>query len=163
MLCERILRVGAEKPNDRHSLRMRRERPGRRAPKQSDERAALHSMTSSARASCVGPFHSITGLDRLWSWLVGLRDLKMRDIVKGTAYEKCLQHAAFLRADLVRAIKAILTSQCFHRRRGREHPIGVTCCLEARGDVDGIAPDVVGELARPDDPCHHRAGMQAHP
>src|SRR5262245_3272957 len=62
-----------------------------------------HSVTSSARASCVGPFHSITGLDRLWFWLVGLGDLKMRDIVKGTAYEKCLQHAAFLCVDLVRA------------------------------------------------------------
>src|SRR5262249_43050638 len=33
----------------------------------------------------------------------------------------------------------------------------------ARGDVDGIAPNVVGELARADDPCHHGAGMHAHP
>src|SRR5215471_16272003 len=92
------------------------------------------------------------GLDRLWSWLVGLRELKMRDIVTGTAYEKCLQHAAFLGIDLVRAIEPILTSQCFHRRRGREHPIGVACCLEARGDVDGITPNVISELARTNDP-----------
>src|SRR6516225_10157717 len=124
---------------------------------------AASGHAAAALPSSVGPFHSITGLDRLWSWLVGLRDLKMRDIVKGTAYEKCLQHAAFLGIDLVRAIEAILTSQCFHRRRGREHPIGLTCCLEARGDVDGIAPNVISELARANDPCHHRTGMQPYP
>src|SRR5215469_6036309 len=159
MLCERILRVGAEKPNDRHRLRTRRQRPRRRAREKRDELAPPHSTTSSARASSAGPFHSITGLDRLWSWLVGLRDLKMRDIIKGTAYEKCLQHATFLGIDLVRAIKAVVASQPFHRRRGREHPIGLTCCLEARGDVDGIAPNVISELARANDPCHHRTGM----
>src|SRR5262245_42022188 len=120
-------------------------------------------MTSSARAYCVGPFHSITGLDRLWSWLVGLRDLTMRAIVNGTAYEKCLKYAAFLRVDLVRAIEAVIAPQAFDRRRGREHPIGLTRCLEACGDVDGIAPNVVGEPARANDPCHHRTGMQAHP
>src|SRR5262249_884403 len=114
-------------------------------------------------ASSVRTFHSINGLDRLWSWLVGLRDLKMRDIVKGAAYEKCLQHSAFLGIDLLRSIEAILTSQCFHRRCGREHPIGLTRCLEAGGDVDGIAPNVISELARANDPCHHRTGMQAHP
>src|SRR5215831_1406710 len=125
--------------------------------------APFHSITSSARAGSVGPFHSITGLDRLWSWLVSLLDLKMRDIVKGTAYEKCLQHSAFLGIDLLRSIEAILTSQCFHRRRGREHPIGLTRCLEARGDVDGIAPDDISELAGANDHCHHRTEMQAHP
>src|SRR6516164_5312828 len=136
--------------------------------------ATQHSLPS-GRYSLLGPdlhrldrtsfawrTHSITGLDRLWSWLVGLRDLKMRDIVKGTAYEKCLKYAAFLRVDLVRAIKAVVASQPFHRRRGREHAIGLTRCLEARGDVDGVAPHVVGELARPDDPCHHGAGMETH-
>jgi len=78
-------------------------------------------------------------------------------------YEKCLQHAAFLGVDLVSTIEAVIASQPFHRRRGREHAIGLTGRLEARGDVDGIAPDVVGEPARADDPCHDRAGMQAHP
>src|SRR5262252_3183201 len=50
-------RRGIEKSNDwhRHLLRARRERPrGRRAAEQSDEFAADHSMTSSARASSVG-------------------------------------------------------------------------------------------------------------
>ena len=69
------------------------------------------------------------------------------------AYEERLQHAAFLGVDLVRAFEAILASQCFHRRRRRQHAIGLTRRLQARGDVDGIAPDVVGEPARPDDPC----------
>src|SRR6516225_10621033 len=51
MLCERTVRVGAEKPNDRHRLRARRERPHRgRAAEQRYERAALHSITSSARS-----------------------------------------------------------------------------------------------------------------
>src|SRR5262249_60629461 len=46
----------AEKPDYRYRrlLRARRERPrGRRAAQQRDERAALHSITSSARASTV--------------------------------------------------------------------------------------------------------------
>src|SRR5262249_25180235 len=38
----------------RRLLRARRERPRRRAAEQRDERAALHSITSSARASSVG-------------------------------------------------------------------------------------------------------------
>src|SRR6516162_2325968 len=67
-----------------------------------------------------------------------------------TTYEKCLQHAAFLGVDLVWTIEAVIAAQPFHRRRGREHAIGLTRRLEARGDVDGIAPDVVGELARAD-------------
>ena len=54
-----------------------------------------------------------------------------------TAYEKRLQHAVFLGVDLVRTIEAVITSQPFHRRRGREHAIGLTRRLEARGDVDG--------------------------
>src|SRR5215471_15984929 len=137
--------------------------------------ATQHSLPS-GRYSLLGPdfhrldrtsfawrTHSITNLDRLWSWLVGLRDLKMRDIVKGTGYEKCLQHAAFLGIDLVRTIEAVISSHPFNRRRGREHAIGLTRCLEARGDVDGVAPDVVGELTRADNPCHHGAGMQSHP
>src|SRR6516225_5661159 len=54
-----------------------------------------------------------------------------------TAYEKRLQHAVFLGVDLVRTIEAVITSQPFHRLRGREHAIGLTRRLEARGDVDG--------------------------
>src|SRR5262249_23059814 len=54
VLCERILRVGAEKPNDRYRLRARRERPRRSTTEQRDQLAALHSITSSARASSVG-------------------------------------------------------------------------------------------------------------
>src|SRR5262249_46171935 len=65
-----------------------------------------------------------------------------------TTYEKCLQHAAFLGVDLVWAIEAVIASQPFHRRRRREHAVGLTGRLEARGDVDGIAPDVVGGPAR---------------
>src|SRR5262245_54752245 len=82
----------------------------------------------------------------------------MRNIVKGPAYEKCLQHAAFLGVDLMWAIKAVIASQPFNGYRGREHAVRLARRLEARGDVDGIAPDVVGEPARPDDPCHHGAG-----
>src|SRR6516225_5196313 len=54
MLCERTVRVGAEKPNDRHRLRTRRQRPHRRAREKRDELAPSHSITSSARASSVG-------------------------------------------------------------------------------------------------------------
>src|SRR6266699_386129 len=77
--------------------------------------------------------------------------------------EKRLQDASFLVLDLVRTIEAVIASQSFYRRRRREHAIRLTCRLHARSDVDGIAPDVVGELARADHPCHHGAGMQAHP
>src|SRR5437763_1685124 len=80
-----------------------------------------------------------------------------------TAYEECLQHAVFLVVDLVRAVEAVIASQSFHRRRRREHAIRLTRRLHARSDVDGIAPDVVGEPARADDPCHYRSRMQAHP
>src|SRR6516162_11784735 len=80
-----------------------------------------------------------------------------------TTYEKRLQHRVFLVVDLVRAIKAVVASQSFHRGRGREHAVRLTRRLEARRDADGIAPDVVGELARANDPCHHGAGMQAYP
>ena len=34
---------------------------------------------------------------------------------------------------------------------------------QARGDVDGVAPDVEDEFARADNSCHHRAGVQADP
>src|SRR5262249_39286947 len=50
-------RAAAQIPDHRHwlPLRARRERPGRsRAAEQRDERAARHSITSSARASSVG-------------------------------------------------------------------------------------------------------------
>src|SRR5262245_10118218 len=47
-----------------------------------------------------------------------------------------LQHAAFLVVDLVRTIEAIITSQPFDRRRGGEHAIGLTHCLEARRTHD---------------------------
>src|SRR5256885_5907715 len=57
-----------------------------------------------------------------------------------TAYEKCLQHAIFLVVDLVRTIEAVIASQPFHRHRGREHAVRLARCLEARGDVDGVAP-----------------------
>src|SRR6516165_10230853 len=54
MLCERTVRVGAEKPNDRHRLRARCERPhGHRAAEQHDEGATFYSIASSARASSV--------------------------------------------------------------------------------------------------------------
>jgi hypothetical protein len=48
-------RLRAENPHHRHSLlRARRERPrGCRAPEQRDERAPVHSITSSARAISV--------------------------------------------------------------------------------------------------------------
>src|SRR5262249_58535373 len=64
------------------------------------------------------------------------------------AYEERLQHAAFLGVDLVRAFEDVIASQCFHRRRRRQHATRLTRRLQARGDVDGVAPDVVGELAR---------------
>src|SRR2546430_2166467 len=54
-----------------------------------------------------------------------------------------------------------IASQCFHRRRRRQHAIRLTRRLHARSDVNGIAPDY--ELARADHSCHHRAGMQADP
>ena len=69
------------------------------------------------------------------------------------AHEKRLHHPVFLGVDLVRAIEEILASQRFHRHPGREHAIGLARRLHARGDVDRIAPDVVGELARADDPA----------
>src|SRR5262249_44008460 len=53
----RIGRCGADKSDDRDCglLRDRRKRPrGRRAAEKCDERAPLHSITSSARASSVG-------------------------------------------------------------------------------------------------------------
>src|SRR5262252_974720 len=54
MLCERTVRVGAEKPNDRHRLRARRQRPCcSRAADKRDELAAVHSITSSAVESSV--------------------------------------------------------------------------------------------------------------
>jgi hypothetical protein len=49
-----------EKPDHRHRrlLRARRERPrGRRAAEKRDELAAVHSITSSARASTLGGTH----------------------------------------------------------------------------------------------------------
>src|SRR6266487_3270191 len=42
-----------------------------------------------------------------------------------TAYEKRLQHAAFLVLDLVRPIEAVIASQGFDRRRRREHAVGL--------------------------------------
>src|SRR5262249_48070695 len=54
--CYRIRRPGRfeiAKPHDFRLLRARRERPRRRAAEQSDERATLHSITSSASASRV--------------------------------------------------------------------------------------------------------------
>jgi hypothetical protein len=66
-----------------------------------------------------------------------------------TAYEKCLQHAIFLVVDLVRTIEAVIASQPFHRHRGREHAVRLARCLEARGDVDGVAPDVVANRRVP--------------
>src|SRR5262249_38124608 len=55
-LDNRLGRSDFEKPYHRHRrlLRARRERPRRRAAEQRDECAALHSITSSARASSVG-------------------------------------------------------------------------------------------------------------
>src|SRR5262249_59053934 len=52
-LRDNVGRSGVEKSDDRHRrlLRARRERPSRRAAEQRDELAALHSITSSARAS----------------------------------------------------------------------------------------------------------------
>src|SRR6516165_8515479 len=51
-----VLRCGGEDPDYRHLrlLRARRERPCRRASEQRDERAPLHSITSSARADRPG-------------------------------------------------------------------------------------------------------------
>src|SRR5262245_38229866 len=51
--CEAVGQSAVEEPDHRHRrlLRARRERPRRRAAEQRDERAALHSITSSARAS----------------------------------------------------------------------------------------------------------------
>src|SRR5262249_3108969 len=43
-----------------------------------------------------------------------------------------LQHPVFLGVDFVWTIEAVITSQPFHRRRGREHAIGLTRRLEAR-------------------------------
>ena len=63
----------------------------------------------------------------------------------------------------MRAVEAVIASQPFDGCRGRERAIGRTRRLEARGDVDGVAPHVVGELARADNPCHHGPGMQADP
>jgi hypothetical protein len=37
------------------------------------------------------------------------------------AYEKCLQHAAFLVVDLVRAIEAVIAPRPFDSRHGRQH------------------------------------------
>src|SRR5262245_28091187 len=52
----RVRRSGVKEPNHRHRrlLRIRRERPRRRAPEQRDELAPLHSITSSAMASSEG-------------------------------------------------------------------------------------------------------------
>src|SRR5215471_5696756 len=54
--CEAVGQSAVEEPDHRHRrlLRARRERPRRRAAEQRDERAALHSITSSARASNIG-------------------------------------------------------------------------------------------------------------
>src|SRR5215472_15552088 len=80
-----------------------------------------------------------------------------------TTYEKRLQHPVLLVVDLVRTIEAVIATQPSDRRRGREHAVRLTRRLEARRDADGVAPDVVGELARADDPRHHGSGMQADP
>ncbi len=85
--------------------------------------------------------------------LVGLRDGKMRGLVRLTAYKKRLQRATFLGIDLARAIKDVLGSQCFNRSRGREHATRLARRLHARGDVDRITPDIIGELARSDTPA----------
>jgi hypothetical protein len=55
-ICEAGSRGASEKSDHRHRLlRARRERPrGRCAAEECDERAALHSITSSASASSVG-------------------------------------------------------------------------------------------------------------
>src|SRR5258708_15286516 len=82
---------------------------------------------------------------------------------RGTTCEKRLQHAPLLVLDLVRAIEIVIVSQSLHGGCGREHAIGLARRLDARGAVDGIAQDVVGELARADRPCHYRSRMQAHP
>src|SRR5262249_47172197 len=76
-----------------------------------------------------------------------------------TTYEKRLQHPVLLVVDLVRTIEAVIATQPSDRRRGREHAVRLTRRLEARRDADGVAPDVVGELARADDPRHHGSGM----
>src|SRR5262245_48308631 len=56
-----------EKPDHWHRrlLRPRRERPRRRAAEQRDERAALHSITSSARASSIRGISDTKDLCRL--------------------------------------------------------------------------------------------------
>src|SRR6516164_3994090 len=55
-VSKRVGRRAAEKPDDRHCrlLRLRDRRPRCSAPESRDEGAAVHSMTSSARASSVG-------------------------------------------------------------------------------------------------------------
>src|SRR5262249_27521116 len=52
----RVRRLAVEKPDHRHRrlLRARRDRPRRRAAEQRDERATLHSITSSAMVSSPG-------------------------------------------------------------------------------------------------------------
>ena len=62
-----------------------------------------------------------------------------------------------------RAIEKIFASQCFHHHRGRKHAIGLARRLHPCGNVDRIAPDIVGELARADDSRHDRTRMQPHP
>src|SRR5262249_37667863 len=54
--CEAVGQSAVEEPDHRHCrlLRPRRQRPRRRAAEKRNERAALHSITSSARASSVG-------------------------------------------------------------------------------------------------------------
>src|SRR5262245_10782175 len=55
-IADRLGRSVVEESDHWHRrlLRARRERPCRRAPKRRDERAAIHSITSSARASSIG-------------------------------------------------------------------------------------------------------------
>src|SRR5262249_26794776 len=59
------IREHADAPNPVGLLRARRERPGHRAAEQRDERAALHSITSSARASRPGDTVNPSALLRL--------------------------------------------------------------------------------------------------
>src|SRR5262249_33825412 len=84
-------------------------------------------------------------------WSSGLEDAR---VVRGAGLRKPLPQRGPPVVVLVGTIEAVIASQSFPRRRGREHAVRLPRRLEARRDADGIAPDIVGELARADAPRH---------
>src|SRR4029453_4011927 len=94
---------------------------------------------------------------------IGSTRIKLLRASRFATYEKGLQHAAFLGIDVARAIQGVLASQGLHARRGCKHAIRLARPLHARGDVDRIAPDVIGELGRPDHSPPGMAGPECTP